>query len=44
MDYLNMLYDIRASFASILGVGLNAILAITLLAEPLLVTGLMVFY
>jgi hypothetical protein len=39
-----MLYDIRASFAGILGVGLNTILAITLLAELLPVTSLIVLY
>ena len=37
-----MLYNIRASFIGVLGVGLNAMLAITLLTEPPLVAGLMV--
>ena len=44
MDHLNMLYNIRASFIGILGVGLNAILTITLLAEPLPVASLMALY
>jgi len=44
MDYLNMLYDIRASFAGVLGISLNIILAMTLLAKPLSVTSLMVLH
>jgi len=39
-----MLYNIRASFIGILGVGLNAILIITLLIKPLLVASLIVLY
>ena len=39
-----MLYNIRASFAGILRVGLNVMLIMTLLAKPLLVTSLMVLY
>ena len=39
-----MLYNIRASFMGVLGVGLNTILAITLLAEPPPVTGLIALY
>ena len=39
-----MLYDIRASFTGILGVGLNAILVITLFVKLLLVTSFMVLY
>ena len=39
-----MVYNIRASFIGILGVGLNIILIITLLAKPLLVASLMVLY
>ena len=44
MDLLNILYDIRVSFVGILGVGLNAMLAMILFAELLLVIGLMVLY
>ena len=44
MDYLNMLYDIKASFAGILGVGLNAMLTMTLLIKPPSVASLMVLY
>ena len=39
-----MLYNIRASFIDIPEVGLNAILIIILLAEPPLITSLMVLY
>jgi len=39
-----MLYNIRASFIGVLGVGLNAMLIITLLVKPPSVTGLMVLY
>ena len=39
-----MLHDIRASFIGVPGIGLNTILAITLLTKPPPVTGLMVFY
>ena len=39
-----MLHDIRASFAGVPGVGLNAILAMTLLAEPPPVAGLMALH
>ena len=39
-----MLYDIKTSFTGVLGVGLNAILTITLLAELLPVTSLMALY
>ena len=39
-----MLYNIRVSFIGVLGVGLNAILTMILLAEPLLVAGLIVLY
>ena len=39
-----MLYNIKASFTGILGVGLNAILTITLLAKPPSVASLMVLY
>ena len=44
MDHLNILYNIKASFTGVLGVGLNAILIITLLTEPPLVTGLMALH
>jgi len=44
IDHLNMLYNIRASFTGVPGVGLNAMLAIILLAKPLPVAGLMVLY
>jgi len=39
-----MLYDIRAFFVNIPKVGLNAILAMTLFAKPLSVTGFMVLH
>ena len=39
-----MLYNIKASFIGILGVGLNIILIIILLIKPLSVTSLMVLY
>ena len=39
-----MLYNIRASFASVLGVGLNVIFAMTFFAKPLLITNLIVLY
>jgi len=39
-----MLYNVRASFIGVLGVGLNTILAMTLLVEPLLVASLIVLY
>ena len=39
-----MLYNTRASFTNILGVGLNTILVIILLTELPLVTGLIVLY
>jgi hypothetical protein len=39
-----MLYNIRASFIGVLGVGLNTMLIITLLIELPLVTSLMVLY
>ena len=44
IDHLNILYNIKASFTGVLGVGLDAILIIILLAEPLLVASLMAFY
>ena len=44
MDYLNILYDIRASFTSVLRIGLNAMLIIILLVEPPLVASLIVLY
>jgi len=39
-----MLYNIRASFAGVLGVGLNTMLAMTLLTKPPSVTSLIVLY
>ncbi len=39
-----MLYDIKASFMGVPGVGLNIMLAMTLLVKLLLVAGLMVLY
>ena len=39
-----MLHNIRASFTGVPGVGLNAMLAITLLAKPPSVASLMVLY
>ena len=39
-----MLYNIRASFTGIPGVGLNAMLIITLLAEPLPVASFMALH
>ena len=39
-----MLYNIRAFFIGVLGVGLNIMLIIILLIEPPLVTSLMALY
>jgi hypothetical protein len=39
-----MLYNIRASFAGVPGVGLNAILAMTLFIKPPPVTNLVVLH
>ena len=44
MDHLNILYNIKAFFIGVLGVGLNTVLIITLLIEPLLVTSFMAFH
>ena len=44
IDYLNMLYNIRASFIGVLGVGLNTMLIMILLIKPLLVASLIVLY
>ena len=39
-----MLYNIRASFTGILGVGFNTILIIILFAKPLSVANFIIFY
>ena len=44
MDHLNILYNIKASFTGVSGVGLNAILVITLFVEPPPVISLMALY
>ena len=44
IDYLNILYNIRAFFTGVLGVGFNTILIITLFAKLLSVASLIVLY
>jgi hypothetical protein len=44
INHLNMLYNIKASFTGVLGVGLNAILAMTFFIKLPPVASLVVLY